>query len=369
VGFPLRANALRQHFLVSTLLFIALIVGPVRQLNFFSDMPGDLIDPRLNNYFLENIYLYLTGNSHSLIHLDFFYPYPFVSGFSDNLLGAFPIYFVARVLTSTPEDAFQAWFIIGYIANFIAAFWAIRIFKQSPPASLIGALFFTFGLPVVAQMGHAQLQYRFGIPLAIVFFYQFLTQYCWRSLLASIFWLVWQFYCSIYLGFFVSLFMFVMMITLIFKSSFQISNFTSIFHGVDQLKNFYYSFKDQDIFNKIKFLVILSIFLLMIVILFYPYLKVTALYHFTRSWVEVSAMSPRLSSYFLADNSLIWGGISRSIKEVPIRWEQQLFIGFVPIIIFVTAFINRSKGLVYQSYLPWFAVSLLINNDTANQGK
>ena len=36
----------------------ALILGPLRQLEFFSRMPGDVVDARLNLIFLENIYLY-----------------------------------------------------------------------------------------------------------------------------------------------------------------------------------------------------------------------------------------------------------------------------------------------------------------------
>lgn len=34
-------------------------------------MPGDIIDARLNNYFLEHIYQFLNGNAHSLWHLPF----------------------------------------------------------------------------------------------------------------------------------------------------------------------------------------------------------------------------------------------------------------------------------------------------------
>ena len=34
----------------------------------------------------------------------------------------------------------------------------------------------------------------------------FLTRYDWRAFLLSCLWLVWQFFCSIYMGFFASLF-------------------------------------------------------------------------------------------------------------------------------------------------------------------
>lgn len=358
MGFLSFPSFLKKHYVIVAMFLIALIIGPVRQLNFFSNMPGDLIDPRLNNFFLENIYLYFTGKASSLIHLSFFYPYPFVSGFSDNLFGAFPIYFAARFLTQSPEDAFQIWLLIGYVVNFIAAYWAIRIFKHSQAAAALGALLFTFGLPVVAQMGHAQLQYRFATPLAIAFSYLFLKHYCWRSFIAALTWLVWQFYCSIYLGFFVSLFILVMALTIRFDPTKQISTFSPVFHEITIFKKFYYALKNQE--AKGKLLVALLIFFVLLAILFYPYLKVTSLYHYTRSWIEVSAMSPRLSSYLLADNSWIWGGLSRRIKDVPIRWEQQLFIGISPIIIYILGLYYHKKNKVESSYAPWLIFSLLV---------
>jgi hypothetical protein len=64
------------------LLFFFFI--PFSQLSNLSLMPGDVGDARLNNYFLENIYLFFKGKSDSLWHLGFFYPFPFTGGFSDN---------------------------------------------------------------------------------------------------------------------------------------------------------------------------------------------------------------------------------------------------------------------------------------------
>ena len=188
---------LRKCYLGIVIFCVAFVFGPLRQLDFFANMPGDMIDPRLNNYFLENIYLFIVGKSSSLVHLSFFYPFPFVLGFSDNLFGACAPYIVSRFAGFTPEGAFQFWFICGFFINFIASYIAIRMFGPSSFSCAICALIFTFGLPTTAQMGHAQLQYRFGIPLTIAFFYRFLAVNDWRSFIISFFWLVWQFFCSI----------------------------------------------------------------------------------------------------------------------------------------------------------------------------
>ena len=87
----------------------AFFLGPFSDLALFTMMPGDFGDARLNNYFLENIYQYVSGGCVSLVHLGFFYPFPYVLGFSDNLFGSSPVYVIARFLTAAPDTAFQVW--------------------------------------------------------------------------------------------------------------------------------------------------------------------------------------------------------------------------------------------------------------------
>lgn len=57
-------------------------------------VPGDMGDGRFNNYILEHFFLWLKGTvpASSYWNAPFFYPYQNVTGFSDNLLGAAPIY-------------------------------------------------------------------------------------------------------------------------------------------------------------------------------------------------------------------------------------------------------------------------------------
>jgi hypothetical protein len=71
--------------------------------------------------------------------------------------------------------------------------------------------------------------------------------------------------------------------------------------------------------------------------LFYPYLAVTSLYAFKRDYSEILIMLPRFQSYFLADLSPSWGGISGALDVGPIRHEQQLFIGIIPVILLIAS--------------------------------
>jgi len=354
-----------NKIIFSTFLFgVAFVLGPLRQLEFLANMPGDIIDSRLNNYFLENIYQYLQGRSASLLHLGFFYPYPFVGGFSDNLFGASPIYLTARYLRFSSDGAFQIWYLTGFFVNFLAAYAAIKKFGQSHSASTLAAIFFTFGLPVTAQIGHPQLQYRFGIPLAIVYFYQFIEAYNWRALLVALFWLYWQFLCSIYLGFFAALYMIMMIISALLYDVFWQKNSASLIRRKESCNKYFKNF--ILVSNRYKTLFFISIVFLILVFygLFYPYLKVSSLYHFSRQWIEVSAMLPRLGSYLLADNSELWGAFSQKIKGIPIRWEQQLFIGFTPLLLIIVAiFVEKTLYLTSKKYfclLVSFAILVTI---------
>lgn len=190
---------------------IAFLLGPVRMLQGLDLMPGDFGDSRLNNYFLENIYQYILGNTQSLVHLNFFGLFPYVLGFSDNLFGASPIYLFFRVVTGESDTAFQIWFYFSYLANYFAAYWGLRLLGISPLAAIVGSLVFTFSLPVSGKIAHAQLGYRFCVPLVIAYFYLFLERGNIRLFLYSIAWLAWGFYCSIYIGVFTSLFLVMML--------------------------------------------------------------------------------------------------------------------------------------------------------------
>ncbi len=336
----------------------ALILGPLRQLEFFTRMPGDIVDARLNLVFLENIYAYFSAQSGSLIQLSFFYPYPYVSAFSDNLFGAAPIYLLARLCSLTPEAAFQFWFVSGYFFNFFAACYSFKVFGQSPAASAIGATLFTFGLPVSAQMGHAQLHYRFGLALAITYFYLFLTRYDWRAFLLSCLWLVWQFFCSIYMGFFASLFVGSLAAFFLLQQLCE-KNLKTSRRGSLPLAEFLRRWRALGYIKRVQFWILLLLALGALLLLFFPYLEVTKLYRFTRTWIEVSAMSPRLLSYLIADHALIWGWASEKLQGVPIRWEQQLFIGLVPLSLLVFGAIQARREISWGGRLTLIILSLL----------
>jgi hypothetical protein len=323
----------------TAVVLISILLIPLWQLEMLSMMPGDIGDARLNNYFLENTYQFMVDGTNSLWHLPFFYPFPYVLGFSDNLFGAAPIYIFARLFGARTDDAYQIWFLFGYVANFIAAYYALRRLNGSIIASTIGAFIFTFALPTSAHAGHAQLHYRFGLPLAIVFFSDFLNTKLWRYLLISGAWVVWQLYAGVYIGFFTLLLLATMSLTYL---GYVLINGRGVLK--DSFRDFIGSWKSQTKTQMILFLCALSLLLVLLLLLFYPYLQVTQLYGAKRTWSEIATMLPRPQSYLLSDKSFLGSFIGADIfSGIPMRHEHQMFFGALPLALALAGLIVGSR--------------------------
>lgn len=338
----------RTLWLPSLVFLFAFLGIPVVQLAGLKMMPGGLADARLNNYFLENIYQFLAGNSDSLWDLGFFWPFPYVLGFSDNLFGASPIYILSRLLTGQSDTAFQIWFFFGYVVNYWVAYYALRRLGISELSSCVGATIFAFALPVTAHAGHAQLHYRFGVPLSLLFLVQFLEQRRWKWLMMSAAWLVWQFYCGVYIGFFALLLLAATTAVFFFRQRSRIRAFAAEF--ITESKMDWGKLRQR---QKIAMAFAGAALFGLIVLLFYPYLQVTHLYAAKRTWGEISAMLPRPQSYFLADASWLWGHPdARLFQSIPMRWEHQMFPGAVTLLLTMAAIIygmqaSTRNGQIY----------------------
>lgn len=342
-----------------TAFLFAFMLIPLSQLGMLDMMPGNIGDARLNNYFLENIHQVMVGGSGSLWHLSFFFPFPYVLGFSDNLFGSAPVYVLARVFNANADTAYQIWFLFGYAANFGAAYYALRRLNSSVIAATVGALIFAFALPTAAHAGHAQLHYRFGLPLAIVFFAGFLVNKSWRCLLVSGAWLVWQFYAGVYIGFFTLLLLATMSLTFLGYAWVRGWIFLK-----KALNDFVQSWRLQTKKQKLMFLTCLALLFVLLLLLFYPYLQVSHLYGAKRSWAEIASMLPRPQSYFLSDASAWWSFRNAEIfSGIPMRHEHQMFTGLFPLMLAVAGLIVGSKeknGLNYILMTGMLVITIVI---------
>jgi hypothetical protein len=341
--------------------FIFFLLVPFSRLNHLNLMPGDLGDARLNNYFLENIYLFFKGQSDSLWHLGFFYPFPFIIGFSDNLFGSSLIYILFRVLKFKSDTAFQFWFLFGYLFNFIASYYSFRKLGGKPLDATIGALIFSFSLPTTAHASHSQLHYRFALPLALTFLVFFLKDKNPKNFVIFLSWLVWQLYCGIYMGFFTLLMSLVIIVSYLFiqysKPNFSLNRLLIAFKKL--FKNF-----------SLMYFFLTALLMLMLYLLFYPYLQSQHLYGIKRGWSEINLMLPRLQSYFLSDYSRIWAIPNfKFFSQLPMRHEHQMFFGIIPILLAIYGSFNtglsageKNKFILIGLLIPILFVLTLFKN-------
>ena len=291
----------------------------------FELIPGDLGDSRLNNLFLENIYQFFFGSSESLIHLPFFWPFPYVLGFSDNLWGSSPFYLLPRLVGFEPFVSFQIWYYIGFVANFVGAYYVLKRLHFKEAGAIVGAVFFTFNLPELWQMGHVQLHYRFLCPIALFFSLDFIETSDFRALSKCALTVVLQLWVGIYIG----LFLILLLLALFSAYCYQLWCQKSL---QSMIVKVWASFRVHYRFN----LYLIGLSFALVLVLFYPYIAIKAIYNFDRSWDELSMMLPRLSSYFMMDASNLYGSLTQELNQsIPLRWEHQIFIGVVPLALFV----------------------------------
>src|SRR5262249_46496217 len=122
-------------------------------------------------------------------------------------LGTLPLYAVFRFVGLDRETAFQYWFLTLFVLNYSAALWVLRRWLKSWTGAAAGAYLFAFGLPLVMQIGHVQLIPRFQVPLAAYFGVRMCQGGRARDWLGLGVWLVWQCYATLYIGYFLVLFL------------------------------------------------------------------------------------------------------------------------------------------------------------------
>jgi hypothetical protein len=308
----------------------AFLLGPWQTLSGLERIPGNIGDSRLNNYFLENAYLFFMGMSESLWHLPFFYPAPWVLGFSDNLFGSAPVYAVFRMVGLPSDTAFQMWFYAGYVVNFTAAYWALRRIGGSQIAAAVGAMIFAFALPTMSHMGHVQLHYRAGIPIALLLFAQSVAEHGLKPLIWAVVAVVWQFYAGVYMGFFVLLIMALMLVALCLSAWWTMSD-----TGLRALsRGWRTDWQSRSRSRQISLAAGFVGLMAALVLLFWPYLQVSIIYGGSRDWESISSMLPRPQSYFLSDQSVLWSSLTIGIgPDIPMRHEHQMFIGLMPLLL------------------------------------
>ena len=308
-----------RHWPLLLALAFGLLGIALPQADFFRAIPGDLGDARFNSLILEHVFRWLAGIDASLWSPGFFFPFPGALAFSDNHFGTVGVYALLRLGGLSPERAYIGWFTLAYVANFLCAFHVLRRFGLGVGGGAVGAFVFAFAMPVLVQAGHAQLGYRFAVPLAVLALQRLLhegrpAQLAWLGI-----WVTWQFYCSIYIGYFLLL-----LLGGYLLAAYLVPPTTRAMRPHRVLPIFFGCPWRGELWRCIGALVACAAAL---VALFAPYAYYADLYGLARNPAEIQRMLPRVGSYLLADSSWIWGSLSQHVTGIPMRQEHQMFVG------------------------------------------
>ncbi len=312
-------NYFKKEIQVSSLLpLVLLVVGvwlfPLDILQRdLSVMPGDKGDSRFNNYILEHGYNFMTGKVNNYWDAPFMYPEKNAMAYSDNLLGTVPLYSLFRVMKCDRETSFQLWFLSLFVLNFICAYWALKKWSESTLLSAVGAYIFAFSIFILTHINHAQVFPRFMIPLIIYWFWNWINTKNIKSFYLFTAGIVYQFYCGIYLGFFI-----VYILLFVFISYLIVYRDKQLFKWI----------KEGKILFKHSFTILIAILLL--TPMFIPYMEISSRFGY-RNFDEVISYIPTWRSYFSAiPESAVWRFLSWHIRDQGGNWwELFLFPGLI----------------------------------------
>ena len=290
-------------------------------------MPADMMDGRLSAYMLEHFHRWITGREpEGFWNAPFFYPFPRVTAFSENFLGAGPVYSLFRWVGLDQKDAFRWWYLTGFAANYAACAYVLVKFRLRPTAVATGAFIFTFNMAAAWFSWHVHLLYRCGIPLAVYFFYRALRERRLMDWVWCGFWLVWQFYAGIYVGTFLA------MLMTAFGVSVAAVNVPRRLRAGEKVREIFIgpvaaSWRDADAVRRLAAVAGLAGLTAAMGALLYPFAHTAALYGFQRPWWVTYEMLPRVWSYLYSYNSRLWPRDWGIFDGLSFKNEHAMFTG------------------------------------------
>lgn len=178
---------------------------------------GDPGDARFNNYTLEHQWLSITG-TRSLFDSHFFYPEKSTLFYSDTLLTASFPYLISRSLGYNPFFSFQLWIYSCLLLTFLSCLFCFNYWFKNKLLNILAAVFCTFALPKMYQIGHAQLLCQYFSILSLHYFFKYYQNRIEKDFLLFIVFAVLQFYSSWYYGWFLYFLILILFIVFILKA-------------------------------------------------------------------------------------------------------------------------------------------------------
>ncbi len=279
-----------------------------------------------------------------------------VISYSENLLGAVPLYSIFRIMGFDVLTSFQLWFLLVFYLNYICCWYFLKWLLRNPYAAMAGALVFAFSMALQSQMTHAQLFSRYFVPLGFLLLLKFGETLSPRHLFLCLLCLTGQFYTGIYLGF-------MMMVSLFIGFSILI-----IIHRR--------KFSTQLVKLRWWAQVVLGFLAnaVLLYILLEPYVERSKMVYPT-PFDQVLYTIPELKSFLYSKTgSLLWKPLeSSSLRANPVYFDHQIFPGFIAVICTLIAVgvavvhwkrLEKNTKILFIVGLITFFIFLRIDNFT-----
>jgi hypothetical protein len=288
----------------------------------FSKIQTDPGDTRLVHYFLEHSFQFVFNKKYIGTPWSpaFFYPFPNVLAFSENLWGSAPVYWLIRAFAS-PDIAFQLWMIMIAVLNFFSFAFVLRRLQVRHELVGLGAFLFAFGMPRLVQLGHQQLLPQFFTPLALLFLWEFIRHPTRQRLALSLLFIYLQVLSGIYLGWF-------LLISLLFAVG--VLWFLDRFGPREEVGEVWVRVLDFCRAYWTSVLLMLAVWALGLALTLSPYMQIKSVIG-ERTYAETDQLLPRLTSWFLPSSHSLWGTVwyNSAVAKLPIfPGEHSLFLGF-----------------------------------------
>ncbi|MFN7912512.1 MAG: hypothetical protein ACK5QC_11865 [Bacteroidota bacterium] len=294
--------------------------------------PGDLVDGRLNLYFLEHVYSYICGNVSSFWDVPFMYPEKNVLAYSDNLIGSSPVYILFRLLQFNSHHSYQLWYVSVTSINYLCAYYFLNYLFKNSQAAILGAFVFAFSLALQSQLTHSQTFPRYAIPMAFLAALKFQENLKLKYLLYALLWVVYEIYCVVYLGLMLAIPLGIYLALILFNAIFI----------------------EKKIQLNLRWLLKLSgtgLFILsLLILLMFNYLKRRNHAEYAH-YLSVVDSVPTLTSYFYSQfGSLLWNSLSRIGETTKAWWDHQLFSGLITTVSYLIGFALVAWQLIKNKF-------------------
>ncbi len=335
---------------------LALLVGAFalyHRIELFSalDMQiGGGADPRLIHTICEHWLQVFRGQA-QVASPHFFFPQAGTLGYTDAMLGQGALYALVRGLGLEMFKAYDFMLAATDALNLLAMLGFLhRGLHLRLPAAAFGAVLLALNSAKLAQIGHAQLELLFPLPLALwaLLTLARLPRFSWRTLALGAAiggCLALEIWSSFYNGWFFSFWLLIAGLVALAQRETRVALLAGLRTHALAIP---------------AALAVLYACLKPFANIYQPVAEQLG----WRSYEEVMAMLPQPLSYFsMGDAAHVWGWLPKTFPQfnaLPTPWEHRMGIGLVPWLALLVALGLAVRALVRHNATPWHRWVLLL---------